>query len=444
MTNSCSCMLSLLLLLFITHYTNAATLRFPLYPFEIEQNASVINHAYSRSEYMNSQIPLLKRLKRWSRHGDNDEVEIALDTSDGSASLNATVFNVESTTEDISVMENDTNNRTTDEQTTMRHLLLRQDSAELNQTDDQITSDHVENSNHTSYSATNATFLVTTEEILESTTIAIVSTQIIEQTESVTSDVVYNSTIVLVSNVTIDYPASYSLNDSVTTESIHIDFNNTNLSQKDAIIPVDSDFLFSETEFQDLNISANLTSKEAATPLCDSSCQCLKECLYGFEILNDTCLCTPPCQNYPCFGTDECVITEEGHPHCEPANGTEHDRPTRCYQPRDAGYHDTDIRYHNRWYYHPDQDTCHLFVYRGVGGNENNFLSLHECHLECITCGPSSDRGECLGRIDMWYYDNKSRECRQFEYSGCKGNENKFLKKEQCTATCIDRLANGQ
>jgi hypothetical protein len=61
------------------------------------------------------------------------------------------------------------------------------------------------------------------------------------------------------------------------------------------------------------------------------------------------------------------------------------DRPTRCYQPRDAGYHDDTLRYHNRWYYHPDQDTCHLFVYRGLGGNENNFLTLNECHLECIS-----------------------------------------------------------
>jgi hypothetical protein len=61
------------------------------------------------------------------------------------------------------------------------------------------------------------------------------------------------------------------------------------------------------------------------------------------------------------------------------------DRPIRCYQPRDAGYHDTNMRYYNRWYYHPDQDTCHLFVYRGLGGNENNFQTLHECHSACIS-----------------------------------------------------------
>ena len=62
----------------------------------------------------------------------------------------------------------------------------------------------------------------------------------------------------------------------------------------------------------------------------------------------------------------------------------------RCYQPRDAGYHDESMGYHDRWYYHPDQDMCHHFIYRGLGGNENNFLTLNECHLECISkCGLS-------------------------------------------------------
>lgn len=37
----------------------------------------------------------------------------------------------------------------------------------------------------------------------------------------------------------------------------------------------------------------------------------------------------------------------------------------------------------------------------------------------------------------MWYYDNKQHQCQQFEYSGCKGNENKFSTEEQCIQTCI-------
>lgn len=61
------------------------------------------------------------------------------------------------------------------------------------------------------------------------------------------------------------------------------------------------------------------------------------------------------------------------------------DRPIRCFQPRDAGYHDINIRYHDRWYYDPNSAACHLFLYRGSGGNENNFETLHKCNLECIS-----------------------------------------------------------
>ena len=135
------------------------------------------------------------------------------------------------------------------------------------------------------------------------------------------------------------------------------------------------------------------------------------------------------------------------------------DRPFRCYQARDAGYHDEGVRYYNRWYYNADQDTCHLFVYRGMGGNENNFQTLHECHLECISkfiksdpwkivrffplaCAPSPDRGTCLGHLSMWYYDKKKNQCSQFIYSGCKGNENKFFRKQDCIDTCITRIIN--
>ncbi len=62
--------------------------------------------------------------------------------------------------------------------------------------------------------------------------------------------------------------------------------------------------------------------------------------------------------------------------------------------------------------------------------------------INTLVCAPSSDPGECFGQFDMWYYDNKKNECTQFEYSGCKGNENKFLKKEQCIDTCINRTLN--
>jgi hypothetical protein len=42
----------------------------------------------------------------------------------------------------------------------------------------------------------------------------------------------------------------------------------------------------------------------------------------------------------------------------------------------------------------------------------------------------------------MWYYDYKKKQCLQFKYLGCKGNENKFLRKQDCIDTCITRILN--
>ncbi|CAF1265438.1 unnamed protein product [Rotaria sordida] len=190
------------------------------------------------------------------------------------------------------------------------------------------------------------------------------------------------------------------------------------------------------------NETTSSLPETAVKPICDLSCQCSQECPYGFEIIGNKCKCDPPCKNYQCFGDDICTVTKKGQALCQPKNGTEYGRPIRCYQPRDAGYHDISIRYHNRWYYDPNQDTCHLFVYRGLGGNENNFETLHECHLECITCAPAPDRGSCLAHLPMWYYDYKQKKCSRFDYSGCKGNENKFLRKQECIDTCITRILN--
>lgn len=37
-----------------------------------------------------------------------------------------------------------------------------------------------------------------------------------------------------------------------------------------------------------------------------------------------------------------------------------------------------------RWYF-SDAQECRQFLYRGVGGNENNFLTKRECEKECIS-----------------------------------------------------------
>ncbi|CAF3996816.1 unnamed protein product [Rotaria sordida] len=508
-----SYILSLLVLLLITHWAKTASLRFPLYSFENnvfdQQNSSITNTEYSKPK---SQLPLIKRYMRWNKSITNDEIENALDkllvsvnNSTDISSLNSTMtsilLNFETKESNSSIIENFDNlinstisfqfNMTTyevysNENTTMNYLLLTQNSTELNQTDDQTTISIIENvlqdnktdttfssktinefilidSLDTQTSVTNNTdiYQIITNDKNESIIDEINNLPNEFQSSSSSFSIIFNQTIHEIEPTTaiihLDYTTiSYNITDNNQTYEWGLIFNDkteTMPSHDSSTISTNNEFAIkSKIIDQEMNINNtniiiydtdqnfNETSILSSISICDRSCQCLKQCPYGFEILNDICRCNSPCQNYQCFGNDTCIITNKGQPLCQSKNNTEHDRPIRCYQPRDAGYHDINIQYHNRWYYNPDQDACHLFVYRGLGGNENNFQTLHECHLECIICAPLPDPGECLGHINMWYYDNKKNECTQFEYSGCKGNRNKFLKKEQCINTCINRV----
>ncbi len=52
-----------------------------------------------------------------------------------------------------------------------------------------------------------------------------------------------------------------------------------------------------EDEYSNETIS--FVSTTTAKPVCDRSCQCLKECPYGFEIVKNVCQCNPPCKVSP-------------------------------------------------------------------------------------------------------------------------------------------------
>jgi len=52
-----------------------------------------------------------------------------------------------------------------------------------------------------------------------------------------------------------------------------------------------------EEEYSNETISFESTT--TAKPVCDRSCQCLKKCPYGFEIVKDVCQCDPPCKVSP-------------------------------------------------------------------------------------------------------------------------------------------------
>uniref|UniRef100_A0AAF5PS51 BPTI/Kunitz inhibitor domain-containing protein n=2 Tax=Wuchereria bancrofti TaxID=6293 RepID=A0AAF5PS51_WUCBA len=141
-----------------------------------------------------------------------------------------------------------------------------------------------------------------------------------------------------------------------------------------------------------------------------------------------------------------------------------------------------------RWYFDRRLHQCATFTYSGYGGNQNNFQTLKECqekcpeltnpcsmgdpaesldgnilqctalHPQCPTsyfcnigatpetsvCCPSFGQ-PCLSplvvgtgnaSLSRWFFDQNSRQCLQFIYTGLGGNENNFLTAEACMQKC--------
>ena len=51
-------------------------------------------------------------------------------------------------------------------------------------------------------------------------------------------------------------------------------------------------------------------------------------------------------------------------------------------------------------------------------------------------CSQHKAPGNCFASMPRWYFDNESKTCKQFQYSGCNGNENNFHTEDSCLSTC--------
>ncbi|RVE57071.1 hypothetical protein OJAV_G00212720 [Oryzias javanicus] len=51
-------------------------------------------------------------------------------------------------------------------------------------------------------------------------------------------------------------------------------------------------------------------------------------------------------------------------------------------------------------------------------------------------CTETPDTGTCRDSYRKWYYDHYLQDCYPFNYSGCGGNENKFVSKDDCQYFC--------
>ncbi|CAF4128889.1 unnamed protein product [Rotaria sp. Silwood2] len=131
----------------------------------------------------------------------------------------------------------------------------------------------------------------------------------------------------------------------------------------------------------------------------------------------------------------------------------------QCTQPVDVGPCKGEF---SRFYYDIITGQCRSFMYGGCKKNKNNFATLKDCLKTCVEprqkgtnektsiifyfeyfdyyfkdiCLQPKVIGTCQERRPTWYFDMIERECKLFQYSGCKGNHNQFSTKEECDLSC--------
>ncbi|XP_025033392.1 WAP four-disulfide core domain protein 8-like, partial [Python bivittatus] len=89
-----------------------------------------------------------------------------------------------------------------------------------------------------------------------------------------------------------------------------------------------------------------------------------------------------------CPLTEKCCFTGCGRG-CLPSV-----RSVRCQLPRDQGNCSQHLE---RFYYSPSEEECVPFVYRGCGGNRNNFETRKQCEKACGEISPGTEDQFCIG-----------------------------------------------
>ncbi|KAK2706809.1 hypothetical protein QYM36_014742 [Artemia franciscana] len=153
-------------------------------------------------------------------------------------------------------------------------------------------------------------------------------------------------------------------------------------------------------------------------------------------------ICTTECLHASCPGHKDAVCIADPCNGCRTAfynsDGDEVSCEPICSQKIEKGMCRSSLQ---RWGFDPNSRQCEEFFYGGCGGNENNFDSLQKCQDTCKTidrCSLPKNTGSCAKEAKRWFYNSGSQKCEEFIYTGCGGNANNFLTKEECEMTCPD------
>ena len=66
-----------------------------------------------------------------------------------------------------------------------------------------------------------------------------------------------------------------------------------------------------------------------------------------------------------------------------------------------------------------------------------SILSIQNSDPQPRFCKLPKKAGNCRGHFPRFFYDKNSGQCREFVYTGCRGNNNRFLSREKCECMCV-------
>lgn len=211
----------------------------------------------------------------WSRSVDNDELKIMFDKSFiVNNSINESSLNINETLESNSstkIIDEFKNSQTINSETFISNI------TDINQV---FINDIIEPINNSLDEFQSSTFSIIVNKTLndiESTTT--MTHNLTDSNQTYEWDLLFNDkteTISLNDSSTIATNNEHTLDSNITYQELH-------MFSREIIIDEDNETFIAS--LKPMNIS-----------ICDLSCQCLRQCPYGFEMVNDTCLCNSSCQ----------------------------------------------------------------------------------------------------------------------------------------------------
>lgn len=105
-----------------------------------------------------------------------------------------------------------------------------------------------------------------------------------------------------------------------------------------------------------------------------------------------------------------------------------------------------------RYYFSQKSKDCHEFFYSGCDGNANNFENPEICQSICFAknirplkrddarreyiCSQPRAAGRCASLLRRFHFNLNTKNCEEFVYGGCEGNDNNWITGEDCVNFC--------